>query len=109
MEVPEVREMTYIMAIDQGTTSSRAVLVTADGRIAVTAQREHEQIFPQPGWGEHDPLQKWNSVTTTMHNVLRTAGASATKIAAIGITNQRETTVFWDRHSGTPIANAIVW
>ena len=104
-----MREMTYIMAIDQGTTSSRAVLVTADGRIAATAQREHEQIFPQPGWVEHDPLEVWHSVTTTMLDVLRTAGASATEIAAIGITNQRETTVVWDRHSGTPIANAIVW
>src|SRR6218665_2835486 len=101
--------MTYIMAIDQGTTSSRAVLVTADGRIAATAQREHEQIFPQPGWVEHDPLEVWHSVMTTMFDVLRTAGASATEIAAIGITNQRETIVVWDRYSGTPIANAIVW
>src|SRR6218665_3677924 len=64
MEVPEVREMTYIMAIDQGTTSSRAVLVTADGRIAATAQREHEQIFPQPGWVEHDPLEVWHDTRT---------------------------------------------
>ena len=101
--------MQCIIALDQGTTSSRAIVFDRAGTIRGIAQREFGQIFPQPGWVEHDPAEIWASQSTVMHEVLANAGAGATDIAAIGITNQRETTVVWDRATGQPIANAIVW
>jgi len=101
--------MQCIIALDQGTTSSRAIVFDRAGTVRGVAQREFGQIFPQPGWVEHDPAEIWASQSTVMHEVLANAGAGATDIAAIGITNQRETTVVWDRATGRPIANAIVW
>ena len=97
------------MAIDQGTTSTRAILFTEDARIAGSAQREHEQIFPRPGWVEHDPEEIWANVRWVIEAALEGAGARADDVAAIGITNQRETAIVWNRHTGTPIHNAIVW
>ena len=101
--------MQCIIALDQGTTSSRAIVFDRAGTVRGVAQREFGQIFPQPGWVEHDPAEIWASQSTVMHEVLTNAGAGAADIAAIGITNQRETTVVWDRATGQPIANAIVW
>ena len=99
----------YILAIDQGTTSSRALLVDRAGAIVGVAQREIQQHFPQPGWVEHDALEILGSVQATMVEVLARSGVRATELAAIGITNQRETTVVWDRRTGEPIHRAIVW
>ena len=99
----------YILALDQGTTSSRAILFDSAGRIVKTAQHTFPQIYPQPGWVEHDPETLWSSQFQSAQDVLAAVGASADDIAAIGITNQRETTVMWDRATGEPIANAIVW
>jgi glycerol kinase len=101
--------VSYILALDQGTTSSRAILFDRDGRIRGVAQREFRQIFPQPGWVEHDPQEIWTSQAGVAVEVLAGAGLRARDIAAIGITNQRETTILWDRSTGTPVANAIVW
>jgi glycerol kinase len=102
-------DRTYILAIDQGTTSSRAMLFDRDGAVVGVAQREFEQIFPRPGWVEHDPREILASVQTTAIEVMTKAQISASQIAGIGITNQRETTVVWDRHTGQAIHNAIVW
>ncbi|MFD8921579.1 FGGY family carbohydrate kinase, partial [Streptomyces sp. NPDC059569] len=99
----------YILAIDQGTTSSRAMLFDRDGRVVGVAQREFEQIFPRPGWVEHDPREILASVQTTAIEVMTKAQIGASQIAGIGITNQRETTVVWDRHTGQAVHNAIVW
>ncbi len=99
----------YILAIDQGTTSSRAILFDRDGRIRGQANREFKQIYPEPGWVEHNPNEIWESVRFTINEVLRLSGASYSEIDSIGITNQRETTVIWDRRTGRPIHNAIVW
>ena len=99
----------YILALDQGTTSSRSLIVDRDGRILDTAQQEFAQHFPQPGWVEHDPEEIWRTQLETAQAVLQKAGLTAADIAAIGITNQRETTVIWDRASGKPIYNAVVW
>jgi glycerol kinase len=99
----------YVMALDQGTTSSRAMLFDRDGRIAAVDQHEFTQHFPQPGWVEHDAEEIWESQLLAGRNVLAKAGATAKDLAAIGITNQRETTVVWDRASGAPIHRAIVW
>ena len=101
--------MSYILALDQGTTSSRAILFDRDGGIKHVAQREFPQIFPQPGWVEHDPMEIWTSQAGVAVEVLAGAGVRARDVAAIGITNQRETTVVWDRSTGDPVANAIVW
>ncbi len=101
--------MSYILALDQGTTSSRAILFDRDGVIKGVAQREFRQMFPQPGWVEHDPLEIWTSQAGVAVEALAGAGVRARDIAAIGITNQRETTIVWDRRTGLPIANAIVW
>ena len=101
--------MSYILALDQGTTSSRAILFDRDGGIKGVAQREFRQIFPQPGWVEHDAMEIWTSQAGVAVEVLAGAGVRAADVAAIGITNQRETTVVWDRKTGQPIANAIVW
>ena len=102
-------EKKYILAIDQGTTSSRAMLFDHDGQIAGIAQREFEQIFPQPGWVEHNPRDIMTSVLTTLTEVINNTQVDVSEIAGIGITNQRETTVVWDKHTGQPVYNAIVW
>ncbi|MGF0027255.1 glycerol kinase GlpK [Limosilactobacillus reuteri] len=102
-------EQQYIMAIDQGTTSSRAIIFDHDGNKVAISQQEFPQCFPQPGWVEHDPLEIWDSVQSVISNVMIKSQIKPYKIAAIGITNQRETTVIWDRHTGKPIYNAIVW
>ena len=101
--------MPYILAIDQGTTSSRAILFDARMQVVATAQKEFPQIFPASGWVEHDPADLWASVAGTTRAVIEKAGVDASDIAAIGITNQRETTLIWDRETGEPIHNAIVW
>ena len=100
---------TYILALDQGTTSSRAILFDRRGRMISLAQREFRQIYPQPGWVEHDPLEIWESQLAVAREAMASAAVSATQIAAIGITNQRETTVVWERATGAPLHNAIVW
>ena len=97
------------MAIDQGTTSSRAILFNKDGSIFAVEQREFTQIFPQSGWVEHDAMEIWGSVQSCISQVMAANQVSAKDIAAIGITNQRETTVVWDKNTGIPIYNAIVW
>jgi len=99
----------YIIAIDQGTTSSRAVLFNTGGTIAGIAQKEFTQHFPQPGWVEHDPKEIWDSQWEVFEQVIRENDISSEDIAAIGITNQRETTVVWDKNTGEPVFNAIVW
>lgn len=101
--------MQYIMALDQGTTSSRCILFDRQGKIRAVAQQEFPQIYPQPGWVEHDPMQLWQTVVTVAQAAMDQCGATAENIAAIGITNQRETTVVWDKTTGKPIYNAIVW
>ena len=101
--------MAYVLALDQGTTSSRAILFDHDGSIRSIAQREFEQIFPQAGWVEHDPEEIWSSQISVAVEALSRGDVRPRDIAAIGITNQRETTVVWDRQTGRPIYNAIVW
>ncbi|WDR06077.1 glycerol kinase GlpK [Devosia rhodophyticola] len=99
----------YILAIDQGTTSSRAIIFDADRKIVGIGQKEFRQIFPHDGWVEHDPEEIWQSVVATIRTALSKANIEARDVAAIGITNQRETTLIWDRKTGNPIHNAIVW
>jgi len=101
--------MQYVLALDQGTTSSRAILFDSEGRAVASGQREFRQIFPQPGWVEHDPADLWSSQLSAAREAVEAAGASFEDVAAIGIANQRETTVVWDRRSGEPVCNAIVW
>ena len=101
--------MRYILALDQGTTSSRAILFDRDGAIAAVAQKEFTQIFPQPGWVEHDADEIWVTQSAVAVEALGRARADAADVAAIGITNQRETTIVWDRETGRPVCNAIVW
>jgi glycerol kinase len=99
----------YVLALDQGTTSSRAILFDHDGRLVSTVQEEFPQIYPQPGWVEHDPEAIWRTQVDTAKGALEQASVGAAEVTAIGITNQRETTVIWDRESGAPLHNAIVW
>jgi glycerol kinase len=99
----------YILALDQGTTSSRAILFDQMGQIRSIAQKEFTQIFPKPGWVEHDPLEIWSSQASVASEALLKIGVVPSEIAAIGITNQRETTIVWDRETGEPVYNAIVW
>ena len=101
--------MSFVLALDQGTTSSRAILFDHAGSIRAVAQREFEQIYPQPGWVEHDPMEIWATQSAVMTEVLAKASVAPADIAAIGITNQRETTLLWERATGRPVANAIVW
>ena len=96
----------YILALDQGTTSSRSILFDKSGTIIAVAQKEFTQIFPKPGWVEHDPKEIWETQLATAKEVLVKANISTTDIAAIGITNQRETTIVWDRNTGEAIYNA---
>ncbi|MBU5306457.1 glycerol kinase GlpK [Clostridioides mangenotii] len=102
-------EKKYIMALDQGTTSSRAIIFNKEGEIVRVAQKEFSQIFPRAGWVEHDAMEIWGSQSGVLREVIETAGIRPDEIASIGITNQRETTVVWDKHTGKPIYNAIVW
>jgi len=101
--------MTYLLALDQGTSSSRSILFDARGRIVAQAQLELPQIFPRPGWVEHDPLEIWRTQLSTARAALAQAGIAASQVRALGITNQRETTVVWNRQTGQPIHHAIVW
>ncbi len=99
----------YVLAIDQGTTSSRAILFDHDGRIAATGQKEHRQIFPQAGWVEHDPVEIWENVREVIGIALGKANVTRHDVKAVGITNQRETAVVWSKSTGEPVYNAIVW
>ena len=105
----EETTVTYLLALDQGTSSSRSIVFGADGRIVAMAQRELRQIYPQPGWVEHDPGEIWSGQLATAREALQQAGLTARDIRAIGITNQRETTLVWNRRSGQPLGHAIVW
>ena len=101
--------MTYLLALDQGTSSSRSIVFDRDGHVVAMAQREFRQIYPQPGWVEHDPRDLWTTQLETAREALAKAGLKASDIRAVGITNQRETTLLWNRRTGTPVYNAIVW
>src|SRR5437667_3676270 len=101
--------MSYILALDQGTTSSRAMVFDANGAVAAVAQKEFTQVFPQAGWVEHDPGEIWASQIGVAVEALARAQVRPKDVAAIGITNQRETTIVWDRETGEPVHNAIVW
>jgi glycerol kinase len=99
----------YILAIDQGTTGTRAILVDQEGNIVATSYREIPQIYPQPGWVEHNPWDYWETTVTCVREVLERAKIQVSQLAGIGLTNQRETTVVWNRKTGQPLYNAIVW
>ncbi|HOO76103.1 MAG TPA: FGGY family carbohydrate kinase, partial [Tepiditoga sp.] len=99
----------YILSFDQGTTSSRAIIFDHDGNICGVSQKEFKQIFPKAGWVEHDAMEIWGSQSGVAREVLETVGVRPEEVAAIGITNQRETTVVWDKNTGRPVYNAIVW
>ena len=99
----------YVAAIDQGTTSTRFMIFDHSGNVIAVDQKEHQQIFPKPGWVEHDPLEIWLRVQEVMKGALQKSGIQPADIAAVGVTNQRETTVVWDRNTGQPVYNAIVW
>ncbi|MCS6968061.1 MAG: glycerol kinase GlpK [Cytophagales bacterium] len=101
--------MKYILSLDQGTTSCRSIIFDQQGRIVSIGQKEFRQIYPQPGWVEHDPIEIWNTQLQTIRDALQAAFLKFSDIAAIGITNQRETTVVWDKKTGQPVCNAIVW
>ncbi|MBC7468393.1 MAG: glycerol kinase, partial [Ramlibacter sp.] len=101
--------MTYLLALDQGTSSSRSIVFDEHGNSVAQAQQELPQIYPQPGWVEHDPMQIWRGQLATAREALAKAGLKASDIKAIGITNQRETTLVWNRKTGQPIHHAIVW
>ena len=104
-----LRRQRFVVALDQGTTSSRAMVFNHQGRVESVAQKEHEQIYRKPGWVEHDPIEVWARCTEVLDEALDAAGASIDDVAGLGITNQRETTVVWDRNTGEPIHNALVW
>lgn len=99
----------YVAAVDQGTTSTRFMIFDHSGKVVGVHQKEHEQIYPKPGWVEHDPVEIWNSSQEVIQGALQKANVDPKEIAAVGVTNQRETTVVWDRKSGRPLYNAIVW
>ena len=99
----------YVMALDAGTTSNRAIIFDENSKIVGVSQKEFTQYFPQPGWVEHDADEIWSSMSTVMKEALEQSGLAASDIAAIGITNQRETAVVWDKETGRPVYNAIVW
>ena len=99
----------YIMALDQGTTSSRCILFDKKGSICSMAQMEFTQIFPKPGWVEHDPMEIWSTQIAVAAKAMGKLGVTEKDIAAIGITNQRETTIVWEKATGKPVYNAIVW
>lgn len=99
----------YVAAVDQGTTSTRCILFDSAGRLAAVAQREHRQHYPRPGWVEHDPVEIWRNVQRVVPEALAEADVAPEQVVAVGIANQRETTVLWDRRTGEPVANAVVW
>ncbi len=99
----------YVAAIDQGTTSTRFMIFDHAGNVVGVDQRGHSQIYPKPGWVEHDALEIWRQTRTVMRHALDKAGVALNELGAIGITNQRETTVVWERSTGKPVCNAIVW
>lgn len=99
----------YVMALDQGTTSSRCILFDRSGNICSMSQKEFTQIYPQPGWVEHNPMEIWSSQLAVATECMAMVGAKPEQIAAIGITNQRETTILWDKRTGEPMYNAVVW
>lgn len=99
----------YIMALDQGTTSSRCILFDKAGNVCSMSQKEFTQIYPKPGWVEHNPMEIWSSQLAVAMESMAMLGAGADEIGAIGITNQRETTVLWDKNTGEPVYNAVVW
>jgi glycerol kinase len=99
----------YVGAIDQGTTSTRFIVFDRAGRIVASAQQEHQQIYPRPGWVEHDPVEIWRNTQRVIADAMLVGGLGACDLAAIGITNQRETTIVWDRRTGVPVCNAIMW
>src|SRR5512133_961199 len=101
--------MTYLLPLDQGTSSSRSIVFNTHGRVVAQAQQELTQIYPQPGWVEHDPQEIWRTQLATAREALARAGLTASDVRALGITNQRETTVLWNRKTGLPLHNAIVW
>jgi glycerol kinase len=101
--------MSHLIAIDQGTTSTRAIVFDVKLAPISSAQKELRQIYPSPGWVEHDPEEIWSAVVATVREAMSKAGIRAKDVAGIGITNQRETTILWDRSTGKPIHNAIVW
>jgi glycerol kinase len=101
--------MSYLLALDQGTSSSRSIVFTPEGRVVAMAQQEFRQIYPEPGWVEHDPEEIWSTQLATARVALQQAGIGAQQVRSIGITNQRETTVVWNRQTGRPLCNAIVW
>lgn len=101
--------MKYIVALDQGTTSSRAIVFDHDQNIVAVGQKEFGQIYPQPGWVEHDPMEIWATQYGVLQEALIKAGITMADVAGIGITNQRETTIVWEKETGKPIYNAIVW
>src|SRR5437868_10164081 len=104
MEMPD-----YIGAVDQGTTSSRFIIFNRAGEVVSIAQQEHEQIYPRPGWVEHNPEEIWQRTQAVIRAALESSNLRTDQIVSIGITNQRETALVWDRQSGKPIYNAIVW
>ena len=99
----------YVGAVDQGTTSTRFMIFDQHGSVIAVDQKEHEQIFPKPGWVEHNPLEIWQRTQEVIAGALKKANLSAADLAAVGITNQRETTIVWEKSTGKPIYNAIVW
>ena len=99
----------YVGALDQGTTSNRFIIFDHRGRIVALDQKEHEQIFPKSGWVEHNPLEIWQNTQDVIRGALAKAGLTGSDLVAIGITNQRETTLVWDKNTGQPFTNAIVW
>ena len=102
-------EDTYVGAIDQGTTGTRFMVFDHGGQVVANAYEKHEQIYPEPGWVEHDPLEIWENTKSVVTRALGQAGVGPDQLAAIGVTNQRETTVLWDADTGKPVHNAIVW
>jgi glycerol kinase len=99
----------YIAAVDQGTTSTRFAIFDRSGAMIASAQREHRQIFPRPGWVEHDPVEIWDNTRAVIGEAMASAGLTGRDLAGIGITNQRETTLVWDRSTGRPLYHAVVW
>ena len=99
----------YMVALDQGTTSSRCIVFDKNGKICSMAQKELTQIYPQQGWVEQNPMEIWSTQYSVMAEAIATLGITGEQIAGIGITNQRETTIVWNRHTGEPVYNAIVW
>src|SRR3954453_22635475 len=101
--------MSHILALDEGTTTARAIVFDRGGGIRAVAQKEFAQVYPKPGWVEHDPLEIWTAKISVAVEALGRAGLKPKDVAAVGITNQRETAVIWDRETGLPVGNAIVW